>query len=310
MFRYNLIIKFIALFVIGGVLPISYAQASIVTSVKPLGFITAAIADGVTTTEILLPDGASPHSYALKPSDLVKLKSADLVIWIGDDMETFLPSLLRNIDDEKQLSLANNPKIMPLLREGHDDDHDEDGDEHDHHHDHSHGHELDMHIWLSPKIAAVSAQIIHDKLVQIYPDKSALLDKNLAMFIEQLKETQQIIAKKLNSVQNSGYFVFHDGYGYFENEFNLNNLGSLTINPAIQPGIKKVYEIQTELNEKKAVCVFREPQFSPAIIDKIIKGTDVKVGELDPLGMGIDLSKDAYSHFLLNITQQFLNCLA
>lgn len=308
MFKRNFIKNFVFLAIFSFGVPISYVQAKVITSVKPLGFITAALADGVTETQVLLPDGASPHTYSLKPSDLVKLKSADLIIWIGDDMETFLPSLLKSIDSEKQLELTNDLKIKALLRTGHDDDEDE--HEHDHaSEDHHHHGELDMHIWLSPKIAAVTAQIIHDKLINIYPEKSTQIDQNLTVFLKQLKETEQVIAKNLNSVQNKGYFVFHDAYGYFESEFHLNNLGSFTINPSIQPGIKKIYEIQQELSDKNAICVFREPQFSPAIIDKLIDGTNVKASELDPLAIDIDVSKDAYCKFLLKITQQFLNCL-
>lgn len=308
MFKRNFIKNFAFLAIFSFCLPTPYVQAKVITSVKPLGFITAAIADGVTETQVLLPDGASPHTYSLKPSDLVKLKSADLIIWIGDDMETFLPSLLRSVDSDKQLELVNDSKIKALLRSGH--HHDEDQHDHDHGgEDHHHHGELDMHIWLSPKIAVVTAQIIHDKLVNIYPEKSTQIDQNLTVFLKQLKETEQIIAKNLNSVQNKGYFVFHDAYGYFESEFNLNNLGSFTINPAIQPGIKKIYEIQQELSDKNAICVFREPQFNPAIIDKLIDGTKVKASELDPLAMDIDVSKDAYCKFLLKISQQFLNCL-
>ncbi|WP_392561559.1 zinc ABC transporter substrate-binding protein ZnuA [Orbus sturtevantii] len=306
MFKYNFIKKIILfLFIIP--LPISLVQAKVITSVKPLGFITAAIANGVTDTEILLPDGASPHTYSLKPSDLAKIKSADLIIWIGDDMEVFLPSFLKSIEKTKQLELTDNPNIVALLRAGHSNE--EDSDVHAHSsHEHHHG-QFDMHIWLSPKIAEIAAQIIHDKLAIIYPDKLDLLDQNLNKFINKLKETEQIIAKKLNNVQNRGYFVFHDGYGYFETEFNLNHLGSFTINPAIQPGVKKIYEIQRELSHKNAVCLFREPQFSPAIINKLVDGTNINVGEIDPLGMDIELSEDAYCKFLLKITQQFLSCL-
>lgn len=278
-------------------------QAKIVTSIKPVAFITEAIASGVIDTEVLLPDGASPHTYSLKPSDLLKLRSADLFIWVGEDMETFIPSVLQGIDSHKILELTENDQIENLLLTSH--SHHE---EISHNHDHHHG-EFDNHIWLSPQIAEITARLIHDKLVKIYPDKSSIIDQNLENFLLELKQTEQVIAKKLNNVQNKGYFVFHDSYGYFETKFNLNNLGSFTINPSIQPGLKKIYEIQNELKNKNAVCIFREPQFSPAIVNKLVDGTHVKVGELDPLGIDIVISKNAYCKFLLKITQQFLNCL-
>jgi zinc transport system substrate-binding protein len=309
--------KLLASFLIFGSLvfvqsSINYANAKVISSVKPIGFITEAIASGVTDTGILLPDGASPHTYYLKPSDLAKLKSADLVIWVGEDMEVFMPTVLKSIDRKKQIELMSVPEIKSLLRTSHDENEHEDTHSHDlinqDHHHHNHG-EYDEHIWLSPKIAKIIAQSIHDKLVTLYPDKSTLIDENLNEFIINLTETEQNIAKKLITVQNRGYFVFHDAYGYFETQFGLKNLGSFTINPAVQPGVQKVYAIQQELKEHQAVCVFREPQFSPAVIEKLVNGTNVRIGELNPLGTGIALSKDAYSQFLSKLTQQLLDCL-
>ncbi|QYN42824.1 zinc ABC transporter substrate-binding protein ZnuA [Gilliamella sp. ESL0443] len=278
-------------------------NANVISSVRPIGFITEAITSGVTNTDILLPDGASPHTYSLKPSDLAKIKNADLIIWIGEDMEVFMPTVLKNVDEHKQIELMDVPEIKSLLRTNH---HDEEipHDDNDHHHG-----EYDEHIWLSPKIAKIIAKSIHDKLIELYPNKVQLLDANLNEFITNLSETEQNIAKKLISVQNRGYFVFHDAYGYFESQFGLKNLGSFTINPAVQPGVQTVYAIQKKLAEHQAVCVFREPQFSPAVIKKLVNGTNVKIGELNPLGTGIIVEKGAYSHFLLTLTQELLDCL-
>lgn len=278
-------------------------NATVISSVRPIGFITEAIASGVTNTDILLPDGASPHTYSLKPSDLAKIKNADLIIWVGEDMEVFMPTVLKNVDEQKQIELMDVPEINSLLRTNHHDD-EIPHDDNDHHHG-----EYDEHIWLSPKIAKIIAKSIHDKLIELYPNKVQLLDANLNEFITNLSETEQNIAKKLISVQNRGYFVFHDAYGYFESQFGLKNLGSFTINPAVQPGVQTVYAIQKKLAEHQAVCVFREPQFSPAVIKKLVNGTNVKIGELNPLGTGIIVEKGAYSHFLLTLTQELLDCL-
>lgn len=285
------------------------ANANIISSVKPIAFITQAISDGVTNTDILLPDGTSPHTYSLKPSDLAKIKTAELIIWVGEDLETFMPTVLKNIDKNKQIELMDIPTIKSLLRTS-TNNHDQQKT-HTHNNDSNHDHhgEYDEHIWLSPKIANEIAQAVHDKLISIYPDKKDIFDENLNEFTVKLAETEQNIAKKLINVQNSGYFVFHDAYGYFESQFGLKNLGSFTINPAVQPGVQTVYAIKRELKEHQAVCVFREPQFSPAVIEKIVNGTDVRIGELNPLGTDITLSKNAYSQFLLKLTQQLLDCL-
>ena len=285
------------------------ANANIISSVKPIAFITQAISDGVTNTDILLPDGTSPHTYSLKPSDLAKIKTAELIIWVGEDLETFMPTVLKNIDKNKQIELMDIPTIKSLLRTSTNNHDQQKTHTHNNDSDHDHHGEYDEHIWLSPKIANEIAQVVHDKLISIYPDKKGIFDENLNEFTVKLAETEQNIAKKLINVQNSGYFVFHDAYGYFESQFGLKNLGSFTINPAVQPGVQTVYAIKRELKEHQAVCVFREPQFSPAVIEKIVNGTDVRIGELNPLGTDITLSKNAYSQFLLKLTQQLLDCL-
>ncbi|WGO82481.1 zinc ABC transporter substrate-binding protein ZnuA [Arsenophonus apicola] len=293
---------------------LSTAHADVVTSIRPLGFIAAAITDGVTNVKILLPDGASPHDYSLKPSDLEKIKSADLFIWVGSDMETFLEKPLAQLPMQKRIALTNDPAIKALLLKSSDETTPVNNkNTHGHHHDalhnhHSHG-EYNMHIWLSPQIARITANIIHHHLVALYPKYKKQLDVNLRKFDEKLTQTDKNIAKMLQSVGDKRYFVFHDAYGYFEKRYHLASLGYFTINPIIQPGAQRLYQIRTMLAQKKAVCVFAEPQFRPAVIKAVIKDTDVRMGTLDPLGSGIGLNKDSYVEFLTALSNQFKSCL-
>jgi len=290
------------------------ATAAVVTSIRPLGFIASAIADGVTPTEILLPDGASPHDFALRPSDIQRLRSADLVLWVGPDMEAFLTKSLTQLPVNKQLAISELPAVQPLLMKGDDDhDHDHAAEAHSHadgddEHDHHHG-DYNMHVWLSPEVAKVTAIAIHDRLLELMPQKKDKLDANLRQFEDQLAQTDKNLVKMLTPVQGKGYFVFHDAYGYFEKHFGLTPLGHFTVNPEIQPGAQRLHQIRTQLVEQKAVCVFAEPQFRPAVINAVAKGTNVRSGTLDPLGTGIELGKDSYGNFLTALSNQYVSCL-
>ncbi len=290
------------------------ATAAVVTSIRPLGFIASAIADGVTPTEILLPDGASPHDFALRPSDIQRLRSADLVLWVGPDMEAFLTKSLTQLPANKQLAISELPAVQPLLMKGDDDhDHDHAAEAHSHAdgddgHDHHHG-DYNMHVWLSPEVAKVTAIAIHDRLLELMPQKKDKLDANLRQFEDQLAQTDKNLVKMLTPVQGKGYFVFHDAYGYFEKHFGLSPLGHFTVNPEIQPGAQRLHQIRTQLVEQKAVCVFAEPQFRPAVINAVASGTNVRSGTLDPLGTGIELGKDSYGNFLTALSNQYVSCL-
>ena len=106
------------------------ASAAVVTSMKPLGFIAAAIADGVTETRAAA-DGASEHDYSLRPSDVKRLQNADLVVWIGPEMEAFMDKSTQSIAANKKVTIAELDGVKPLLITGADDD--------DDHHGHDHG---------------------------------------------------------------------------------------------------------------------------------------------------------------------------
>ncbi len=303
---------------------ISAASAAVITSIRPLGFIASAIADGVTPTEVLLPDGASPHDYALRPSDVQRLQSADLVIWVGPEMEAFLGKPLAKIPPAKQIALSALPAIKSELEKeaGHDheNEHEQVHDDHEKGHGHSHaapddgddGHhhsEFNMHIWLSPEMTKQAAIAIHAKLLELMPQNKDKLDANLLYFTDKIAQADEKIVKMLAPVQGKGYFVFHDAYGYFEKHYGLSPLGYFTINPEIQPGAQRLHQIRTQLVEHKAVCVFAEPQFRPAVINAVAKGTDVRSGVLDPLGSNIALGRDSYADFLLQLSNQYVSCL-
>ncbi|MBY4887780.1 zinc ABC transporter substrate-binding protein ZnuA [Pantoea sp. DY-15] len=294
------------------------AHSAVVASIKPLGFIAAAIADGITPVEVLLPDGASEHDYALRPSDVKRIKNADLVVWTGPEMEAFLTKSAAELPANKNLEIAALPGIKPLLISGDDED-----EEHEHGHDHGsensevqdgshaqhHHGQFNMHLWMSPDMALQSAVAIHGKLLELMPQSKAKLDANLQEFKAELADADKHIGAQLAPVRNKGYFVFHDAYSYFEKHYGLSPLGHFTVNPEIQPGAQRLHQIRTQLVEQKAVCVFAEPQFRPAVIDAVSRGTSVRKGTLDPLGMDISLSKDSYVKFLSQLSSQYASCL-
>ncbi|MEB0771733.1 zinc ABC transporter substrate-binding protein ZnuA [Citrobacter portucalensis] len=291
------------------------ANAAVVASLKPLGFIASAIADGVTDTEVLLPDGASEHDYSLRPSDVKRLQGADLVVWIGPEMEAFMEKSVKNIPNAKQVTIAQLNDVKPLLMKGADDD---DDDDDDHGHDdagseksdeHHHHGDYNMHLWLSPEIARASAVAIHEKLVELMPQSRAKLDANLKDFEAQLAATDKQVGNELAPLKGKGYFVFHDAYGYYEKHYGLTPLGHFTVNPEIQPGAQRLHEIRTQLVEQKATCVFAEPQFRPAVVEAVARGTSVRMGTLDPLGTNIKLGKTSYSAFLNQLANQYASCL-
>ncbi|HHF6217111.1 TPA: zinc ABC transporter substrate-binding protein ZnuA [Haemophilus influenzae] len=304
------------------------ANADVLASVKPLGFIVSSIADGVTGTQVLVPAGASPHDYNLKLSDIQKVKSADLVVWIGEDIDSFLDKPISQIERKKVITIADLADVKPLLSKAHHEHFHEDGDhdhkhehKHDHKHEHKHDHEhhdhdhhegltTNWHVWYSPAISKIVAQKVADKLTVQFPDKKALIAQNLSDFNRTLAEQSEKITAQLANVKDKGFYVFHDAYGYFNDAYGLKQTGYFTINPLVAPGAKTLVHIKEEIDEHKVNCLFAEPQFTPKVIESLAKNTKVNVGQLDPIGDKVTLGKNSYATFLQSTADSYMECLA
>ena len=307
-----------------GLLATTAANADVLTSLRPLGFIAAGIADGVTNTDVLVPVGASPHDYSLKLSDVQKLRQADLVVWIGEDVDSFLARNVAKLPPQNVVTIADLAGVKPLLLAGeahhhhhHDDaDHDHHHDELEHHHDdanHNH-HTMDekvinWHLWLSPQISEQIADVIAVKLESKYPAQKAKILANLASFKQNLAKTNAEIAEQLAPYSKKGFVVYHDAYDYFNQAYHLNQQGSFTINPIVAPGVRTLAKVKQMIAHKNVQCLFTEPEFTPDVVQILHKETGVNVGSLDPLGSKITLSKTAYMQFLQHLATNYAQCL-
>lgn len=294
------------------------ANAEILASIRPLGFIASSIADGVTQTQILVPPGASPHDYNLKLSDIQKVKSADLVLWIGEDVDSFLTKSVSQLEGKNVLTISELNELAPLLSKAAHHHHDE--SEHHHHHEHgidAHGHhheeqndlEINWHVWYSPEISRIVAQKVADKLTVQFPNKQERIARNLAEFNRTLSLQSDKIKAQLAPFNDKGFFVFHDAYGYFNDAYGLNQTGYFTINPLVAPGAKTLAHIKEEITEHRVRCLFTEPQFTPKVVESLSKNADVNVGRLDPMGEAVELGPNSYANFLQFTADSYAECL-
>ncbi len=276
------------------------APLQVVTTLKPIALIVEAVAQGKVNNQVLLPTGASPHDYALRPSDIEKMKNADLVIWTGPELETFLTKTLSANSNSFALMAQSNIHFMPYGEEKE--------EQHEHEHEHEHG-RINPHFWLGAEQAIQAAQAIANQLIQKDPENKAHYQQNVAAFVQDMTKLQVEMKQDLGPLQTQGYFVFHDAYDYFEHPLQLNQLGHFTVDPDRRPGAKTLLNIRKALKEEKAVCVFSEPQFSPAVIETVTKGSQVNIGVLDPMATEISITKDGYILFLKEISNSFSQCL-
>ncbi len=305
--------RLFALFVVlsASLLTISAAQAEVrvLTSIKPLQLIAAAVQDGVGQPEVLLPPGASPHHYALRPSDVRRVQSADLLYWIGPDMEGFLPRVLKN----RTLPVVAVQSLpgMHLRHFGadsasHEEDHEEDHNEHDH--DHRPG-SLDAHLWLSSANARVIAAKMAADLSKADPANAARYSNNVKAFNARLDAMDVRIKDRVARVAGKPYFVFHEAFDYFEDAYGLKHAGVFSVAAEVQPGAQHVAAMRARLTEMGKTCVFSEPPLRPRLAETLTAGLPARLAELDALGSNTPVTATGYELLLNKLGDDLVGCL-
>ena len=314
------------------------AEVKVVTSIKPLHSLASYLMDGVGKPDLIVDGYASPHGFSMKPSHAKMLQDADLIFWVGEDLENFLEKPLNSIAKKAEKIELMDIKGLNVLsfrernifdehddhddHEGHakkkkddHDDHDDheghtkkkkdDHDDHDDHEGHGHG-EYDPHIWLDPINAKVILKEMTEHLIENDSKNASTYKSNLDKALKDIDKLTMNVMTELN--QSVSSIVFHDAYQYFEKRFNVNILGAFTVNTDVMPGAEQLAQIREIIEHDKVSCVFSEPQFNPDIIKAVAKDMNIKTGVIDPLGATLDPGKDLYFDLIRNMSASFKGC--
>jgi zinc transport system substrate-binding protein len=276
------------------------------------------------------------------------LQNADLIFWVGEDLESFLEKPLNSIAKKaEKIELMEIKGLNKLefrernIFEGHDDhghdehkkedEHKEHGHKEDKHDDHGHdehkedehkehGHKEDKH-----DDHHEHAHGEHDPHIWLDPMNAKVILKEMAEHLiendqenaskykanlkKALKDLDKL-TKKVKSDLNKDFksIVFHDAYQYFEKRFDVNVLGAFTVNTDVLPGAEQLSKIREIIEHDKVSCVFSEPQFNPDIINAVAKDMNIKTGVLDPLGATLTPGKSLYFDLIENMSKSFKGC--
>ncbi len=295
----------------------------VVTTIKPLHSLVAQVMEGVAEPLLLIREG-SPHGYRFKPSDATALAKADLAVWVNDDIEPFMEKAVEKAG-VRGIEWSKLPGLKLLKNRhsglfGESDEHEADEDEYhhehgedEHHHEHGGHHHhhgvYNPHLWFSTENSARLVEAVADALVETDPEHRQRYESNTKNTLQRLSTLKESLSAQLRDVQRKPFITFHDAYPYFEEEFGLRSVGVVRVDLGHHPGAKQVAKIQEALAEHKVVCLFGEPQFPSKLIPKLLSGTEVRAGVLDPIGGGIPPGAGAYEALLRNLGDSLASCL-
>ncbi len=275
------------------------AAPKVLVTIKPIHSLVAGVMEGQGTPDLLIGGALSEHSYELKPSGARKIGEAGLIFEVGPDMETYLNSALSRLGAKVvALEYAPGVKRIAARRGG------LWGDE-----DHDHG-PTDPHIWLDPQNAVAMTRQIAVSLAAADPAHAPAYRANAAKQIAALTALDRELAAKLAPLHGRPYLVFHDAYHYFEARYGLSSAGAVTVAPDRPVGARRIADLRQAVAAGRVICLFREPQFPPKLIETLDADTKARVGVLDPLGADLPPGPALYPRLLRDLAQSLASCLS
>lgn len=320
------------------------AAPRVVTDLPAVHALASKVMEGVGAPGRILPPGAEPHGYHMRPSEAAALAKADVLIWIGPELTPWLDRVRQKLNPGvKSLRLLMAPgAVKHDLREealfepeddhqkhdhhkdahhkdsrhkdGHHDDH-KDGDKEDHKdaHGHGDGHDhgdsgIDPHAWLDPENGARWLGAIAKALGAADPDNAAAYAANAAAGEAELRALTESLNGRLAPVRGRSYVVMHDAYQYFEARFRMPALGSIRLSDGASPSPRRIAGLKRGIEASGARCIFREPQYSASLANSLT-GPGVKSGVMDPLGWRLEPGWRLYPALLTDLAAALTDCL-
>lgn len=261
----------------------------VATDIAPVHALVQAVMQGIGVPELVMPPGASPHSYAMRPSEAYALENAELVFWVGEVLTPWLSGPISTLaSDAIIITLTNAPgtHVLPL--------HDEPGN--------------DPHMWLDPHNADVWLNEIARQLAMHDPENAAQYWANANQMQSEIRQVTAEISSILSPVRGLKYITYHDSFKYFEAAFSVPSFEALLSSHAAPAGAGRFVGFRDSLLSNDVTCLLSEPGASQALISNMTYPA-IHIVQADPLGSNLAGTPDLYQNLLLNIAQALRTCL-
>ncbi|HDZ81735.1 MAG TPA: zinc transporter [Roseobacter sp.] len=307
------------------------AQAEVprvATDIAPVHSLVAMVMEGVGTPDLIIPSGATPHSYAMRPSEARALAQSDMIIWVGPALTPWLADLINSLAQNAQsielmavagTRLLENRTGVAFEADAHDDDAAQEpvssgqgpartSSAHDGDDEHAEG-GFDPHVWLDPENAKLWLGTIADALSARDQDNAASYAANAIKGAKRLDDLQTLLQAQLTPLQGRPFVVFHDAYHYFEARFGVEARAAISLSDGAAPSAARMAEVKSVVGQTDATCVFTEPQFNPGLIAALQGQNALSTASIDPLGANLPQGSELYPALIESVGTAFKTCL-
>ncbi|MGT2743601.1 zinc ABC transporter substrate-binding protein AdcA [Streptococcus plurextorum] len=250
-------------------------KIQVVATFYPVYEFSKAVLGDSGEVELLVKAGTEVHDFEPSTKDLTTIQSADVFVYMDDNMETWVPHLAESIDTQKVNIIEMTGEMLLLAgdEEAHDHDHEEEG----------HHHAYDPHVWLSPARAISLVNVIKRDLSQAYPDKADLFEKNASAYIEKLKALDANYSQVLSAAKQKSFVTQHAAFSYLALDYGLDQISITGVSVSQEPTAQRLAELATYVKEQGINYIYFEENASAVVSETLAKEAGVKTAVLNPL---------------------------
>ena len=247
---------------------------TIVASVEPLAKVVRSLYGPQVEVVTLLQANQNPHQLALSPRQALLVQQADLMVWLGAEVEAPLSPLVAR-RDKRSVALMDVPGVKRRESGTH-----HDHDDHDHH-DHGGAHAqngayLDPHLWLSVDNMILLSRAVATALPE------GLESQQPEAWQARAVEIQSQWRSRLAALAQRPWLTYHHPWGYFTDAQGLAEPVVVSQQLDAGPGSRRFVTLAAEIRERDVQCMIREPEAREAMLKRLC--ADCRVEALDPLG--------------------------
>jgi zinc transport system substrate-binding protein len=272
---------------------------NMVVTIQPQLEFAEKVSGDKVTVNVMVPAGASPHTYEPLPSQITNLANADIYAQVGSGIEFEIAWMDKLESTNNKMLVVNcSDGIQLIASDGNEEEH---ATEHEEDNEGHHHGAMDPHIWTSPANAIIMAENIKKGLQAVDQANSDYYEDNFQAYKQQLSALDSDIRNSLKTVDNKAFMTYHPAYGYFAHEYGLEMIAIQE--EGKEPSAAALAELIETAKKNDIKAIFISPQFNPESAQTIASEIGCQTIEVDVLATDYLENMRYFANELLNSLQ-------
>lgn len=242
-------------------------RLNVVAAFYPLAEASREVGGAAVSVRDLTPAGSEPHDLELRPSDLARIRVADVVLYLGRGFQPALEDAVETLPDRSRaVDLLEGLPLLP----GEDDGYVGEAS-------------ADPHVWLDPILMERIAQRVADEFSERMPEERDGFASRTASYVASLEELDRLFTESLRTCERREVVTSHAAFGYLVQRYGLRQIAISGLSPEAEPSPRRLEEVARFAREHGVSTIFFETLVSPRVAQAVARTVGATTAVLNPI---------------------------